>query len=110
MQLGTPQEHRINDKGSKTITDDSSRLARWKEHFEEILNRPPPMNPIVITADEVPEIKEINTRPISKGEVNNAINSLKNGKAAGVDNIVAELFKADVRTTTQKLHEIIQMS
>ena len=105
---GTHKNTAINDKGGKTITDDSSRLARWKEHFEEILNRPPPMNPIVITADEVPEIEEINTRPISKGEVKNAINSLKNGKAAGVDNTVAELLKADIKTTTQKLHEIIQ--
>ena len=48
----------INDKGGKTITDDSSGLARWKEHFEEILNRPPPTNSIVITADDVPEIEE----------------------------------------------------
>ena len=101
----------INDKGGKTITDDSSRLARWKEQFEEILNRPPPTNPIVITADEVPEIEEIRTRPVSKGkgEVKNAISSLKNGKAAGVDNIVAELLKAGIKTTTQKLHEVFQM-
>ena len=73
----THQNTAINDKGGKTITDDSSRLARWKEHFEEILNRPPPTNPIVITADEVPEIEEISTRPISKGEVKNAKSSLK---------------------------------
>jgi len=46
----------INDKDSRTITDDSSRLARLKEHFKEILKRPPLVNPIVITADEVPEI------------------------------------------------------
>ena len=65
----------INDKDGKTITDDSSRLARWKEHFEEILNRPPLTNPIVITADEVPEIDEISTRQISKGEVKKAISS-----------------------------------
>ena len=67
------------------------------------------MNSIAITADEVPEIEEINTRPISKGEVKNAVSSLKNGKAAGVDNIVAELLKADIKTTTQKLYEVIQM-
>ena len=67
----------INNKGGKTITDDSSRLPRWKEHFEEILNRPPPTNPIEITADEVPEIEEISTIPISKGKVKNAISSLK---------------------------------
>ena len=46
----------INDKDGRTITDDSSRLARLKEHFKEILKRPPLVNPIVITADEVPEI------------------------------------------------------
>ena len=80
-----------------------------EEHFEEILNRPPPTNPIVITADEVPEIKEVSTGPIGKGEIKNAISSLKNGKAAGVDNMVAELLKADIKTTTQKLHKIIQM-
>jgi len=95
----------INDKDGKTITDNSSRLARWKEHFEEILNRPQPMDPIVITADQVPVIEEINTRPIRKGEVKNAISSLKNGKAAGVDNIVAEMLKADIDSATQKLHE-----
>ena len=76
---GTHKNTAINDKGGKTITDDSSRLARWKEHFEEILNRPPPTNPIVITA-AVLEIKEISTGPISKGEVKNAISFLKNGK------------------------------
>ena len=89
------------------MTDNSSRLARWKEHFEEILNRPPLTNPIVITADEVPEIEDISIRPISKGEVKNAVNSLKNRKAAGVDNIVAELLKADIKRTTQKLQKVI---
>ena len=77
--------------------------------FEEILYRPPPTNAIVITADEVPEIEGISTRPISKGEMKNAISALKNRKAAGVDNIVAELLKADIETATQKLHEVIWM-
>ena len=63
----------------------------------------------MITADEVPELKEINTKPTSKGEVKNAISFVKNGKAAGVDNIVAELLKADIKTTTQKLRGVIQM-
>ena len=37
----------------------------------------PPVNPIMITADEVPEIEEISIRPISIGEVKNTISSLK---------------------------------
>ena len=36
------------------------------------------------------------------------IMSLKGGKADGVDNIVAELLKADLATSSQKLHEIIK--
>ena len=47
----------------------------------------------MIDAD-IPEIEEINTEPISKDEVRQGIRSLKNGKAGGVDNIVAELLKA----------------
>ena len=40
---GTYKNTAINDRGSKTITDDSSRLARWiKKLIEEILNRPSP--------------------------------------------------------------------
>ncbi|EDO43111.1 predicted protein, partial [Nematostella vectensis] len=38
-----------------------------------------------------------------------SIGSLKNGKAGGFDNRVAELLKADLETSTRKLHEIIQM-
>ena len=33
---------------------------------------------------------------------------LKGGKAGGVDNIVAELLKADPETSPQKLYEIIK--
>ena len=36
---GTQENTAINDKGGKTITDDSSKLARWKEHFKEIFNQ-----------------------------------------------------------------------
>ena len=31
---GTHKNTAINDKGGKTTTDDSSRLARWKEHLK----------------------------------------------------------------------------
>ncbi|PFX16654.1 Transposon TX1 uncharacterized 149 kDa protein [Stylophora pistillata] len=57
----------INNKEGKTITEDSARLTRWKEYFEEILNRETPTNPSMIDTD-IPEV-EINTEPISKDEV-----------------------------------------
>ena len=63
----------------------------------------------MITADEVSEFEEMSIRPISKGEVKNAISSLNYEKGAGVDNFVAELLKADIKTMTQKLYEVIQM-
>ena len=43
------------------------------------------------TLDDNPEIEEIIIRPNSKGEVKNPISCLKDGKAAGADDIVAEL-------------------
>ncbi|PFX33741.1 LINE-1 retrotransposable element ORF2 protein [Stylophora pistillata] len=45
----------------------------------------------------------------SKDEVGQGIRSLKNGKAGSIDNIVAELLKADLEISTQKLHGIIQL-
>ena len=55
------------------------------------MNRPDPLNP--------PDLEEglelpIRTGNITKTESRNALKSLKNGKAAGPDNIPEEAFKA----------------
>ena len=70
---------------------------RWKEHFEEILNRPIPDDPV--TDVEIDPINEINTNPVTKVEIRTALRKMKNGKAGGKVEITAELLKADMNTT-----------
>ena len=56
------------------------RREQWKEHFEEILNRPIPDNPITDVEID-PIINEISTDPITKVEIRTALRKMKNGKA-----------------------------
>ena len=69
------------------------------EHFEELLNRLEPTNlPGITPADT--DLPISSGRP-SEGEIWKAIQKLKNGKAAGPDNIPAEALKADENTTVE---------
>ena len=96
----------INNKDGKTITNSEERKERWKEHFSEILNRPEPEHPLIVD-DNVSEISDIDINPPTVSEIEQAIKRLKNGKAAGEDLIQAELLKADVRYTGNKIHELL---
>ena len=78
--------------------------------FSELLNRENPSNPICEIEIELPdEIEEIDTSEPSRAEVKKAIGHLKNGKAPGIDNIQAELLKADIYYATTKVKEIIDI-
>ena len=35
----------IKDKNGNVLTSDEDQLKRWREHFEELLNGPPPQKP-----------------------------------------------------------------
>ena len=37
----------VKDSNGKVISKNEEQLKRWKEHFQEVLNRPPP----IITSD-----------------------------------------------------------
>ena len=94
----------IKDKNGNVLTSDEDQLKRWREHFEELLNRPPPQNPRDITAAE--EVLQINCERPSKAEIEKAIHHMKRGKASGPDNIPAEAIKADIETSTEILHQL----
>ena len=69
----------IKDKNDNVLTSDEDQLKRWREHFEELLNRPSPQNPPDIAPAE--EVFQINYERPSKAEVENAIHHMKRGKA-----------------------------
>ena len=78
---------------------------RWKEHFAEIFNGPNP-ELVAEVVSEVEVMEEIPSFPITKAEIRSAIVSMGAGKALGVDSITVELFKADMTTTVEVLHDL----
>ena len=92
-------ERPVKDKDGHPISDLEGQKKRWVEHLEELLNRPaPPDPPDVQPADSD---LTIDYNPPTKEEIQNAIKQLRNGKAAGPDNIPAEAMKADIRTNVE---------
>jgi hypothetical protein len=84
----------IRDKEGKPITSIEGQIHRWKEYLEEILNT----STINMEREEltsIPTELTISIRPPSKREIVNVIKAMKNGKAAGADNIPAEVLKTD---------------
>ena len=88
----------VRDKSGETITGEDEQGVRWTEHFNEILNRPPPAAPPDIPP--ATQLLEVNTSPPTKQETMRAIKSLKSGKTAGLDGIPLEALRADVQTST----------
>ena len=97
----------VKDKDGNLLTEESARRERWKEHFEEILNRPIPDDPVT-DIENTPVIEDISTRYITKDEISSAIKKMKNGKAGGKDEITSELLKADINTTVQWLEGLFK--
>ena len=95
----------IRDKQENLLTKDSQQLERWKEHFEEVLNRPPPDTPPDI--EEAIRDLNINCERISKEEIKRAIKKLKLGRAPGKDNIPPDALKADISATADILHGLL---
>ena len=74
------------------------------------LSRENPSNLVCeIEIDLQDEIEEIDISEPSSAEVRKAIGHLKNGKAPGIDNIQAELLKADIGFATTKVKEIVDI-
>ena len=94
----------VKDKEGKMIFGKEAQKKRWVEHFEDLLNRPPPTDPpdIIPARNDLP----INCEPPTKAEIESAVKSLNVGKAAGPDHIPPEALKADIKVTADILHEL----
>ncbi|VDP09466.1 unnamed protein product [Schistosoma margrebowiei] len=97
-KYGKP-ERPVKDKEGKPITEIQQQQKRWVECFEELLNRPAPMNSPDIEAANTDLPIDVN--PPTKEEIRTAVRQIKNGKAAGPDNIPAEALKSDIELKLQ---------
>ncbi|KAH9586806.1 hypothetical protein MS3_00004769 [Schistosoma haematobium] len=82
-------EQPVKNKEDKVITNIEEQRNRWVEHFKELLNRPAPLNPPNIEA--APTDLPINVGPPAIEEISMAIRQIKSDKAAGPDNIPADV-------------------
>ena len=94
----------IRSKDGKLLTTDKEQDERWREHFNEVLNRPPPT--ITTEIEEADEDLPVQTEAPRKEEIISAIKCLKNSKALGHDNICAELFKLDPNLSAEILQPL----
>jgi translation initiation factor 2 alpha subunit (eIF-2alpha) len=83
-------------------------MKRWAEHFRSVLNTGNPTQLPIIDIDDDLEELDINIDEINVEEIKKAIKKMKNNKAAGSDNIPAELLKVNITATANALHGLLQ--
>ena len=96
----------VKDLQGKTIFDTEAQNQRWVDHFQTLLNRPPPDNP----PDILPARRDlpIDCDPPTREEIARAVKQLHPNKAAGPDAIPPEALRADVKTTVDMLHGLFE--
>ena len=93
--------------GSHLIKDEKGILDRWKEHFNDLLNRESIIDESFIDRIPQSDIKWVLNDKPSKDEVNKAIDQLKLGKAPGRDGITVEMLRYGGDATRESVWEII---
>ena len=104
-KFGNP-ERLVKDKTDRQIVGKEQQRKRWVEHFEELLNRPPPQNPSDIL--QAAQDLDIESGTLTRDEIRMAIRQLKSGKAAAPDGIPCEALKADIETTVDMLYPLFE--
>ena len=98
----------VTNKNGETLKNKAARLERWKEHFQEVLNRDTPEDPPQEEEEEMEEL-DISVEPPTIQEIKSAVKALKNGKAPGEDQISAEMLKANIEQTSLELQNIFDI-
>ena len=81
----------VQDRSGKCLTEEREILNRWTEYCTELYNHKANGDPSVLGC---PQTDTEGDHPILRKKVEAAVQSLKRGKSAGVDNIPAELDQA----------------
>jgi len=109
-EFTTPKSNRIStmkDKNGKVITSKEDIEKCWTEYAKELSNYHIKTDPNILTTlkQSAPTSDIDRTQNITRSEVTEARKYHKKEKAAGIDNIPAELLKTDT-TTVDILHSI----
>jgi hypothetical protein len=98
-----PRNNVVKDEKGDLFADPHSILARWRNHFSQLLN--------VDWFDNFRQTKihtvELLVPEPSASEFEMAIEKLKRLKSPGIDPIPAELIKAEGRTIRSEIHKLI---
>ena len=81
----------VQDRSGKCLTETRQILNRWTEYCSELYNYKANGDPSVLNCSQT---DTGDNHPILRREVEAAVQLLKKGKTAGVDNIPAELVQA----------------
>ncbi|TWW53305.1 RNA-directed DNA polymerase from mobile element jockey [Takifugu flavidus] len=97
----------LSADGSTLLKDKANIIERWREHFSTLLNRPSTVDPAALNSiPQKPVVDDLDLPP-SLDEVMKAIKQTSSGKAAGGDNIPAELHKAAGPGALGAFHNIL---
>ena len=81
----------VQHRSGKCLTEERQVLNRWTEYCSELYNHEANGDPSVLNCTQTDTEDD---HPILRREVEAAVQPLKKGKSAGVDNIPAELVQA----------------
>ena len=104
------QSTTVLDKNGNLISSKTEVKARWTEHVKEVLNREAPVNPKTDDQDDDVHdtLEETAVNKPNLCEVKAALKGLQNGKAPGIDSITAELLKADILFSSEKIYQLMK--
>ena len=93
--------------GQELLKDNESINNRWREHFQELLNRDSTTQSDFLGHIPQSPIREDMGEPPTLAEVQDAIRSLKINKATGPDGIPAEVLKEGGPELQCRLHALL---
>ncbi|KAL0150691.1 hypothetical protein M9458_053995 [Cirrhinus mrigala] len=93
----------FKDKNGKLLIAQDEQNKQWIEHFQETFNQLDPTTTYDLDVEDAQDELQVNTGDITIEEVKIAIKSLKNNKAAGLDEITVEILKYGGLPMAEKL-------
>jgi hypothetical protein len=83
-----------SNRAKLKASSQEERVKLWQNHFKDLLGKPPQTSDEEITPIFTKELN-IKKGPFTANELQTAIKSIQNGKACGLDEIPAEVWKID---------------